>query len=214
MQGLEGAEDPAEIARNAQDSRDGRTLSDRARSMRRSFEARTGSFRPDDPWFEARSRAFWDDALTTQGLAELARDRLDETTRVWTRPLGLAHRGLFEVHDAGANGATLVDQWSGAELLVRYLDEDQALALRHAEGYLDARVVAVPEGSRLFVLPGMFHHTADAREPMRRVLSEARGRALSTERTLDTLMRMELVLRASSRVKASFAYRIETMPRA
>lgn len=182
--------------------------------MRRSFEARTGSFRPDDAWFEARSRAFWDDALTTQGLAELAEDRLDEAARVWVRPLRLAHRGLFEVHDAGTRGATLVDRWSGAELLVQYLDEAQALALRHADGFLDARVVGVPEVGHLFVLPGMFHHTADARDPMRHVLSEARARALTTERTLDTLMRMELVLRASSRVKASFAYRIETMPRA
>ena len=38
-----------------------RALREQARAA---FEARTGAFLPEDPWFEARSRAFIDDALT------------------------------------------------------------------------------------------------------------------------------------------------------
>ena len=30
------------------------------------FEERTGAFGPDDPWFESRSRAFWDDTMTRE----------------------------------------------------------------------------------------------------------------------------------------------------
>ena len=40
------------------------TPPDEMRALHRAFEQRTGAFGPDDPWFESRSRAFWDDALT------------------------------------------------------------------------------------------------------------------------------------------------------
>src|SRR5580700_5242471 len=43
---------------------------ERTASMRRAFEERTGAFGPDDPWFEARSRAFWDDVMTRQSAVE------------------------------------------------------------------------------------------------------------------------------------------------
>lgn len=179
--------------------------------MRKAFQARTGAFRSDDAWFEARSRAFWDDALTTQGLARLAEDRLDEASRAFVEPFSRAHRGLFSAHDVDARGALLVDEWSGAELRVHHLDEAQAIALRHAHGYVDARVVGIESAAQLFALPGLFHHAEEAREPMNRVLDVARQRGMTTTETLDTLMRMELVHRASTRVKASVAYRAETV---
>lgn len=181
--------------------------------MRKTFEARTGAFQSEDPWFETRSRAFWDDALTTQQFAMLALPRLPDGAKAAARHFATSHRGLFVVDEADARGAHFVDLWSGAELLIRHVDEAQAIALTHADGVIDARVIAASASGDLFVLPGAFHHPPDAREPIDRIVSAARQRHLSTETVLDALLRMELVLRSSSRVKASFAYRVENLPR-
>src|SRR5439155_11170260 len=102
------------------------SLMEDARRMREAFQKRTGSFLPEDAWFEARSRAFWDDALTTQRFADLAKDELDEDARAVVHSFSRAHRGLFQVADVDDGGARLVDVWSGAELLVRHLDEAQS----------------------------------------------------------------------------------------
>ncbi|HSO36356.1 MAG TPA: hypothetical protein VLT33_27705 [Labilithrix sp.] len=193
------------------------SLAPDARRMREAFEKRTGAFGPEDPWFEPRSRAFWDDALTAQGFAALAGPHLaQELARVACR-FDRAHRGVFVVEEVDERGAHLVDLWSGAELLVRHLDEAQAVTLRHAEGPMDARVVAGPpsDGSAsLFVLPGALHHAPDALEPIGKVLAAARERDMETGALLDALLRMELVFRSSSRVKAGFAYRVESLSRA
>ena len=180
--------------------------------MREAFQKRTGRFDPEDAWFEARTRAFWDDALAGQGLAALAAPRLEEEARPLAARFARAHRGLFEVEDVDGRGARLVDVWSGAELLVQHLDETQELALEHAEGLVDARVIAASNDA-LFVLPGAFHHAADATEAALRVVEAGRTRALATGDMLDALLRMELVFRASSRVKATFAYRVDSLPR-
>jgi hypothetical protein len=204
-------------------------LAAEARRMRERFEKRAGAFGPEDPWFEPRSRAFWDDALTTQGFARLAAPHAgDEVARVVER-FDRAHRGVFLVEDVDDRGARLVDLWSGAELVVRHLDEAQAVTLEHAEGPMDARVVAGPtsgasgasgasggngdEVPSLYVLPGALHHGPDAIEPLEKVIAAARERDLATGDVLDALLRMELVFRSSSRVKAAFAYRVESLPR-
>src|SRR5689334_13141382 len=120
-----------------------------ATALREAFQRRTGAFGPEDPWFETRSRALWDDVVASPGF-----------------PYARAHRGFFIVSDegpesVGAEGdALLVDLWSGAELVVRHLDEAQALALDHAEGPMDARVVPAGDPPALYVLPGAYHHAA------------------------------------------------------
>ncbi len=179
--------------------------------MRKDFQRRTGAFGPEDPWFESRARAFWDDALTTQGFASLAAAHLDERARTVAPLLERSHRGFFIVEEVDDRGACLVDVWSGAELLVRHIDETQALTLEHAEGAMDARVTASPSGPDLVLLPGAYHHAADALEPALDVLVAAQERGMSTQQALDALMRMDLVFRASSRVKAAFAYRVESL---
>ncbi len=185
--------------------------------MQEEFQRRTGPFGPDDPWFESRARAFWDDALTTQRFAERAannareRRALDAAALDLVPSLGRAHRGLFVVEDTDPKGSRLLDLWSGAELLVAHLDGDQACALQHVEGPFDGRVVGAASGPQLFLLPGAYHHPADALEPACDVLRAARERGMETGPTLDALLRMELVLRSSSRVKAGFAYRIEAL---
>jgi hypothetical protein len=179
--------------------------------MRNAFQRRTGAFNAEDSWFEARVRAFWDDALATQGFGALAAEVLGPDSRAMSDCIARAHRGFFVVESADPREACLVDLWSGAELVVQLLDQAQALSFAHAEGAMDARVTAGPSGSALFVLPGAYHHPADALDPALEVLDAAKQRSLSTGDALDALMRMELVLRASSRVKASFAYRVEAL---
>ncbi len=192
-------------------------LATRAQEMRAAFESRTGAFGPDDAWFETRSRAFWDDALTAQGFAMLAApaagNGIADVVRRWDR----AHRGLFEVAEVDAQGALVVDAWSGAEFWISHLDETQLVTLEHMEGLMDGRVVTGPEEDgriALFVLPGALHHPPDANEPVLRVLAAAGERGLSTGETLDALLRMERAFRSSSRVKAAFAYRVESLPSA
>jgi hypothetical protein len=46
-----------------------------------------------------------------------------------------------------------------------------------------------------------------------KVIAAARERDMTTGEALDALLRMELVFRSSSRVKAAFAYRVESLPR-
>jgi len=186
---------------------DSGTLGPQAASMRKEFQRRTGPYGAEDPWFETRSRAFWDDALATQGFAVLAAAELSPQIQALAACIDQAHRGFFLVEEVDDRGALLVDVWSGAELLVRHLDETQRLTLEHAEGAMDARVTRGAAGSDLFVLPGAYHHPADALEPAIDVLLAARERGMTTDAALDALLRMELVLRSSSRVKAAFAYR-------
>lgn len=190
---------------------DSGALGEHATRMRKAFQRRTGAFGPEDPWFESRARAFWDDALVLQGFAALAAPLLDEDSRAITTSLARAHRGFFVVEEVDDRGACLLDLWSGAELLIRHLDETQALTLEHAEGAMDARVTGGPSGSDLFLLPGAYHHPADTLEPATKVLIAAQERGMSTQAALDALMRMDLVFRSSSRVKAGFAYRVESL---
>lgn len=187
-------------------------LGARATAMRAEFQRRTGAYGPEDPWFENRSRAFWDDALAKQGFAVLAAAELGPAERAIAGRFAVAHRGFFLVEEVDDRGALLVDAWSGAELLVRHLDETQAMTLEHADGAMDARVIR-GDGTDLLVLPGAYHHPADAVEPALDVLMAARKQGLSTDDALDALLRMELVFRNSSRVKAAFAYRVDTLGR-
>jgi hypothetical protein len=186
-------------------------LGARALGMRDEFQRRTGLFSAEDPWFETRARAFWDDALTTQGFALLASRILGKDSRPVAEAIVHAHRGLFVVEETHEQGGRLLDLWSGAELIVSYLDSAQALSFEHGDGAIDARVTRAPSGPQLFVLPGAYHHAADALEPAMDVLAVAKERGLGTQAALDSLLRMDLVLRSSSRVKAAFAYRAESL---
>lgn len=73
-------------------------LRDEASRMRQVWAARTGAFGPEDPWFEPRVRAFWDDALVTQGFAALALDKagsgLGKVAEALAATIARAHRLL------------------------------------------------------------------------------------------------------------------------
>src|SRR5580692_5085930 len=114
---------------------------ERTASMRQAFEERTGAFGPDDAWFEARSRAFWDDALTRQGFARHVVAELPEGAQPWAEAFAHAHRGLF--YASLTMGRRLVtDLWSGAEFIVDEVDEAMRTALDAPAGPFDGRLVA------------------------------------------------------------------------
>jgi hypothetical protein len=181
---------------------------ERTAAMRAAFEARTGAFTPGDPFFEARSAAFWDDALTSGGFGRLLGASLDEPARACVEPFARAHRGLFRVAPEG-RAFLLVDEWSGAEFVVEPATEGLRDALERASSLVDGRVAAVT--GVVALLPGALFHAADALEPMRALLPEARKRKLATHTLLDALLRMDHALRSLSRVKAAFAYRREAL---
>jgi hypothetical protein len=180
--------------------------------MRRSFEERTGAFGPEDAWFDARSRAFWDDALTRQGFARDVLSELAAPSLAWASVFDRAHRGLF--YASTVTGRCLIrDLWSGAEFFVDELDDATrtALAATSSGGPFDARVVGLRDPIRVGILPGAIFHPEAAIEPIDLILEAARERRMETHEVLDALLRMELSLRSLSRVKPAYAYRVQAL---
>jgi hypothetical protein len=183
------------------------------------FAERTGAFGPEDAWFEARSRAFVDWLVTRGGFARAVGGAAGDGTRAYVEPLERAHRGLYAVKGrprGRARGATgefvLRDAWTGVELEAAPLDPGLADALDAAESPFDGYVVGLPlPEARAHVLPGAIFHSDEAREPIVEVVAAAKKRGLLADDALDALLRMERSLRALSRVKASFAYRVEAL---
>jgi hypothetical protein len=189
----------------------------RVATMRSAFEARTGAFSPEDPWFEERSRAFWVDAATRGRFGHEVAQDLREEERLLLAPIERAHRGLFRVEVRVAR-RILVDVWSGAELAPTQMDEESLAELEASEGQLfDARIVGTSAAVAPFapfavtLLPGALFHPRQATAAIEPVLKAARAAALPTHEVLDALLRMERTLRALSRVKAAYAYRVEAL---
>jgi hypothetical protein len=198
-----------------------------AAELRGAFEARTGTFSADDPWFEERSRAFWCDAVTRGRFGRMVEAELSPEDRRWLGPLERAHRGLFRrvVQGTGRTETSseelLVDLWSGAEIVVSTFDDATRAELGAAAGQLlDARVVGdgadggeEPSGARPLValLPGAVFHPRSATIAIEAIVETAHARGMTTHDTLDALLRMERALRALSRVKAAYAYRTEAL---
>jgi hypothetical protein len=181
-------------------------------SMHRTFEERTGTFGADVHWFEARSRAFWDDAVTRQGFARHVAAELPAVAREWVPSLERAHRGLFFASRT-TDRRLLRDVWSGAEFVVDDIDDASLSALEAPSGPFDGRIAALANPVRVALLPGALFHPEDAIEPIERVLEAARVQELGADDVLDALLRMELSLRKMSRVKPGYAYRTQALTR-
>jgi hypothetical protein len=183
-------------------------------ALRAAFEARTGAFTPEDAWFEARSRAFWDDAITRGRFGREVEPALSAEARAWIPRLERAHRGLFVVDGRLQNTRILRDLWSGASFRVDDVDAGSSDALAVANAPFDARLVgsfAPGAGLHVGMLPGAVFHAEEAIEPIATVLEAARARGLETDDALDALLRMERSLRALTRMKAAYAYRPEAL---
>jgi hypothetical protein len=178
----------------------------RVADMKRAFEEKTGAFGPEDAWFEARSRALWDDALVRQGFAREVAGDLPAEARGWLDAIARSHRGLFRASEA-EGVRVLRDVLSGAEFVVHAVDDGSREALEAANGYFDARVACA--ANVVAMLPGAVYHPEDATPAIDTVIEAARARGVGHEDVLDALLRMERKLRSLSRVKAAYAYRAD-----
>jgi hypothetical protein len=182
-------------------------LSAHVAAMRGHFEARTGRFAPDDPWFEERSRAFWSDAVTRGNFGHSVEAHLSSEQAAWLAPLDRAHRGLFRIE-----GDCLVDVWCGVEFTPTLVDELSQAELSAANGqFFDGRVVGSDNPFLIALLPGSLFHPTEASDAITNVLAAARTVSLPTHDTLDALLRMERTLRSLSRVKPAYAYRADAL---
>lgn len=178
--------------------------------LRSAFEKRTGSFKGEDPWFDARTRAFLDDALTDAAVLADVGKKLPAAAGPALKALGRAHRGFFVVKDEG-DPLVVSDVWSGARFYVDDAEQGLLLSLRNAKNLFDGRLAADPESGRIAMLPGALFHPESATEPALEVVAEARARGMSTKDALDALLRMEHAFCNLSRVKPSYAYRKEAL---
>ena len=178
---------------------------------RAAFEARTGAFRPEDPWFEARSRAFIDDALTQADVLAGLRPRLSAEAQAWITPFARAHRGLFEVKDDDGDVLLVRDLYSGVELYVTDLDESTAIALDAARGRFDARLVGFADPPCVGALPGPVFHAEESTPHIKEVVLAAKASGMSAGEALDALLRMEHKYRSLSRMKPAYAYKKEAL---
>ena len=178
---------------------------------RAAFEARTGAFTPEDSWFEARSRAFIDDALTQKKLLAGLAPYLPAAARAWAAPFARAHRGLFEVMDDDGDVLLLHDLYSGAELYVTDLDESTAIALDAARGLFDARLIGAAEPPCIGVLPGPVFHAEESTPHIKDVVTAAKELGLCAGDALDALLRMEHKFRSLARMKPAYAYKLEAL---
>jgi hypothetical protein len=178
--------------------------------MRRAFEARTGAFGAQDRWFESRSRAFWDDALTRQGFARDVSKELPREASAWIDSFARAHRGIFSATERDGRWV-LEDRWSGVEIVVDEADDSSREALHAASGLFDARIVAIDEPLTVAMLPGAVFHAEEATSAIEGVLEAARALGRATDDVLDALLRMDRSFQSLSRVKAAYAYRPQSL---
>jgi hypothetical protein len=184
----------------------------RVREMQAAFQQRAGVFGPDDPWFESRSRAFWDHAVTQASFVGAVGGELAPEHTAWGSPFVRAHRGLFRSHTED-DAMVLEDVWGGAEFIVTDVEPTMRRALESGECLVDGRLVAASAEAPLSIalLPGALFHPPEATEAVSVVLMAARAQPLDTHTVLDALMRMELQFASLSRMKASFAYRPDAL---
>jgi hypothetical protein len=187
---------------------DSRALREDARTA---FEARTGAFCPEDPWFEARSRAFIDDALTRKEVLSGLAPRLPPEAQPWLEPFARAHRGLFTVEDEDGDVLLVRDLYSGVELYVTNLDESTEIALDAARGLFDARLVGFADPPCVGVLPGPVFHAEESTPHITEVVMAAKAMGLPAAEALDALLRMEHKYRSLSRMKPAYAYKKEAL---
>ncbi len=184
---------------------------ERIEARRAEFAARTGAFAAEDAWFEARSRAFWDDAVTRGKFGRDVESTLGDEARAWVPRLERAHRGLFVVEGRVQGARILRDLWSGAAFRVDDVDEGSRDALAVASAPFDARLVGSFAPLHVGMLPGAVFHPEGTAAPIEKVLTAARAKGLATDDVLDALLRMERSLRSLTRMKADYAYRAEAL---
>ena len=184
-------------------------------ALRARFEGRTGAFAPDDAWFEERSRAFWCDAVTRgrfgsrgRGRPHAGRARMARPSRARApRPLS---RGRAAHGGRGARARRRVERRrAGANAHRRRV---AGRARRHRPGSSSTGASSARTSRSSSRCCPVRSFTRGTRPPPSKRSSPPRAaKDLTTDDTLDALLRMERSLRALSRVKAAYAYRLEAL---
>jgi hypothetical protein len=175
------------------------------------FEARTGPFTVEDPWYEARARAFHDDLVTQIDFHQSLPEPCDAELGRGRTELTRAFRGLFRLQGPlkGKTGL-LVNSIDQAEYYIAVYDPLLRRALEAIETALfDGRLVA--SDRQLVLLPGAVLHPEEATTAIDALIVAGKARGLSCGALLDRLLRMEHQLRVRSRVRASHVYRVDAL---
>ena len=176
------------------------------------FETRTGTFSVEDPWYEARIRAFHDDLLTQGASHASLLATVEANLAEGCQELGASFRGLFHFQRPRAPGHWLH--------VVNLIDHAEYYAVAHdalllqaldaiEEAVVDARVVA--SDRVLAILPGAFVHPEEATQAIEDVVRAGVNRGLPAGTLLDRLMQMEHQLRVRSRVRPNQVYRVNAL---
>ncbi len=185
---------------------------------RAEFAARTGPFEPEDRWFEERTRAAFDYALSGWGeprgaLVRSWAARAGEEERRAALALPRSLRGLFrvepgegartDVSSGGGEHVRLTELLGGAPLRVR-IEGGLGSRLRAGDVF-DGRVLLFEGAVR--VLPGMVFHPAEALAALDEILAAARREERADASILDGLLRMRMRFDRFTGMHARHVYR-------
>ncbi len=175
------------------------------------FETRTGTFSVQDPWYEARARAFHDELVTQVDFHRTLPEPLDPALSTGRTELTGAFRGLFRLQrpmrGQAAHLVNIVDQ---TEYYVTVYDAFLRQALDAIEeAVFDGRLVA--SDRQLVLLPGAVLHPEEATRCIDAVIVAGKTRGLAFAALLDRLLCMEHQLRVRSRVRANHVYRVDAL---
>jgi hypothetical protein len=187
-------------------------LEAQARALRDAFLHRTSTMPPLGSVPEDRVLAAWDDALTTGGLAaQLAPSFKDPAERALARVLPRAHRGVFRLERVGVHPVAF-DLVSGASFVMLPRDDLARSLVPNSDRdapLFEARIVAATDGCAS--LPGVIFHPPDATPIIEQIVNVGRRRRMARGALCDALLRMQNAFFSLSRVKISYAYRIEAL---
>lgn len=178
-------------------------------AARADFVARTGSFEPDEPFYEERVRAAFDDAVTSHGSprAAMLRRWLLSHDEPRTRALLRTWRTLLVVEKVGEHALVRALLTDAPFLVVR--DEGPAGKLREGDLF-DGRLF-VHDGVRL--LPGPVFFERDAHQAIGAVLAEARRHGRGSEASCDALLRMQMRRLRQPGLRVHHVYRWDAFDR-
>jgi hypothetical protein len=179
-------------------------------SAREAFAARTGTFSAEEPFYEERLRAAFDDALTAWGSPPgvlLARwlERHDEPRAA---AMARSWRSLFSVASV-EDGALVRAPLTGGELR---LSGGDGPASRLRQGDLFEGRVFVHDGAVL-LMPGAIFFERDVHQAIDVIVAEAARHRRDSDALCDSLLRMQMRLFRQPALRVHHVYRWDAFDR-
>lgn len=173
------------------------------------FHRRTGPFEVGDPWYEERTRFFFEWYLADQGGARRwldAHPDATETERRAARALATSARSLYSVREPGADGVLVLDDRLAGGRFV--LEASHAPPLSVGDTF-DGRLVALEV---LVLTKGIIFHPAQTFEALDALLAAVTPLEGDRVAILDGLLRMRMRLDRFTSIRARHIYRVEALP--